>query len=174
MSAPLSEQSFFAVYSLVWIIAHAGLYVFFLKRKAAMKTERGVFFWHFGSFVVVCLAGLALVICRPGNESIAVLVFAGALHGVYSLSFLELWSLSEGGFSLRLLAEIANGADSPEVLAERSGATIGKNKLALRIESLRNLGLLMPNEMSLTPIGRAAALMLGFILSLSDGKSLNQ
>ena len=43
------------------------------------------------------------------------IVGAAAAHGIYSLSFLECWALSEGGYSLRVLDEIVRRGTVPLV-----------------------------------------------------------
>lgn len=99
---------------------------------------------------------------------------AAGSHGIYSLSFLELWSLTQGSYSLTILADVASGSNSnsqarsPMMLAE-----IGMQKRAERQVSLRKLGLLN-NQGSLTPAGRGAALVVAFIIFFSKGRNLNR
>lgn len=78
-----------------------------------------------------------------------------SLHGIYSLSFLELWSLAQGGYSLNIL-EYIHSKGEVGVEADLSQLKqIGSFKKANRIDSLQRLKLIRHQEeqLSLTQFG---------------------
>jgi hypothetical protein len=99
---------------------------------------------------------------------------AVGLHGIYSLSFLELWSLTEGSYSLSLLMRI-NSSETGITVEQLSGLkNIGTTKLAARHESLRRLGLVSDDPVfALTCQGRVCSRLLTFVIWLSNGQTMN-
>jgi hypothetical protein len=82
-----------------------------------------------------------------------------AIHGLYSLLFLEVWSLAQGGYSLSVLAGVVAEGAMPRREAESRFATIGSSKFADRMEAASRAGLLYKRggAIALTARGRAAA-----------------
>src|SRR5207248_3861685 len=102
---------------LAYVAAHFGLYALVLRRLPRFIEERVIFAYHAVSAVVltVLAPGLWLV----GVIDFATLVGLVSLHGLYSMSFLELWSLSQGGYSLQILdlIERSEAAGAPVAFA---------------------------------------------------------
>lgn len=151
---------------------HFAAYALAGRHLAALQTERGIFAYHALSYALALLAVAGTGITRtPGDTMILALLMA-SLHGIYSLSFLEIWSLTQGSYSLQLLHRIEQ-AGRAVLPSELVGAqAIGTQKQQERAGTLRKLGLIRPDG-TLTVFGRAAALGLRSILWLSNGKPLN-
>lgn len=155
-----------------YIVVHFAVYALLLRRARALKTERGIFLYHAVSYVL--LAGLTAFLgwWWRGAEIGAGVLFVAGLHGVYSLSFLELWSLAQGSYSLAILTRVAalGGTAAP---AELTGLqAVGSSKQQDRIESLKRLGLLRPDGRPGTT-GRIAAHLLRALLGISNGRITN-
>lgn len=134
------------------------------------RTECGIFLLHVGSFVI-CV-GIAAVLGYRLGTPLAGLVLAVGLHGLYSLSFLEAWSLTDGSYSFQLLNLIGQSG-RPVAAGDLAGAqAIGTQKQQDRADTLRRLGLVGAND-RLTFAGRLAAFALRAVLWLSNGKPMN-
>jgi hypothetical protein len=95
-------------------------------------------------------------------------ILVGSLHGIYSLSFLELWALADGGYSLAILESLARGDGQRASLAgmEQLGVTKNEGRLA----DLERTGLVESHAAGyrLTAAGRAAAGLIALIVWLAD------
>lgn len=118
-----------------------------------------MFLYHVLSAVAVGGVLVWIVVTTQWHRGIVPVVGAMSLHGVYSFSFLELWSLTQGSFSLSILDLFYTaGARNPGgIVLELEG--IGASKKRSRIESLERLGLLRRRgqRLGLTIMGRVAA-----------------
>jgi hypothetical protein len=145
---------------ILYLAAHLLLYLLVLRHVAAFARERVVFGYHAASFL-----GLVGVVAILRFSLPAVLAAIG-LHGIYSLSFLELWALADASYSLAILSRIqARGgaerlAEPPSVLEE-----LGGEKRSQRATDLQRLGLVRRNEtgLTLTPRGRLVAAALALV-----------
>jgi hypothetical protein len=87
-----------------------------------------------------------------------------SLHGIYSVSFLEIWSLAQGSYSMSVLSGIK---DKKSILRKDlvdSFSEIGDAKKNNRLAALIELGLVCQekNKFSLTKKGKVIALILRF------------
>ncbi|HJT78345.1 MAG TPA: hypothetical protein VJ739_14170 [Gemmataceae bacterium] len=155
-----------------YVAAHFAAYVLLFRHRAAFRRERPIFLYHAGPALAVTLTALALALAAPTPGRLAAFVLVVSLHGVYSISFLELWSLAQGGYSVNMLGwfERANAAGARPDLAELE--TIGSGKKADRLGGLQRLGLLQPHGPGyrLTGRGRLVAAALYGILRLANLK----
>lgn len=154
-----------------YLVVHLVVYALWLRHSRMLRTEAAIFVYH--AFSYCFLVGmLVLVATRLGQPGWIAALFAAGLHGIYSLSFLELWSLTQGSYSLGILARVAQtgGQASGVELAALQG--IGATKQKERRTALQRLGLTRPDG---TPTfrGRVAAVPLRTILWLSNGRPLN-
>ena len=80
------------------------------------------------------------------------------IHGIYSLSFLELWSLSQGGYSLQIL-KFVNQSKVSDISSLKSLGEIGASKKNDRINGLLKMRLIRKanNELELTALGYCIA-----------------
>jgi hypothetical protein len=155
--------------AVAYLLVHAGLYFVVLRRIPACVTERGVFLYHLVS--AVCFSGAALVLWLLVPSSGASFAFAVGvimMHGIYSLSFLEVWSLSEGGYSLQIMRAVVDSDRSGQPLDLTALEAIGSGKEAGRTESLARLGLIhqVDGQVWLTRRGQVAATLLAGLYSL--------
>src|SRR6266851_4454711 len=142
-----------------YLACHLLLYVTTLRTVAAFSRENIIFRYHWvsaaivGSVVTVAVANTR----RWGDLAAAVAVLS--LHGIYSMSFLELWSLAQGGYSVSILEE-AGHVGPPESKRDVSILhQIGASKTQNRLNTLERLGLArgQGDSIVLTPFGRLVA-----------------
>jgi len=103
------------------------------EREIAIAAYHGV---AFVTVVVVVAAAFA-----RGAIGFAALTGLLALQFIYSMSFLELWSLAEGSYSLQVLAKVSRQGSTSreELIAAR--AAIGEQKTRRRLDYLLGLKL---------------------------------
>ena len=156
-----------------YLLLHFLAYVLVLRRRPTFRTEKGAFFLHVGSFVVVLVAGAVRFWLAPGSEAAAKALGMAAAHGIYSLSFLELWALSEGGYSLRVLEAVFRAPDIPRADIVARFAELSERKKAGRLASLSQMGLVAcrGERYEATPRGRGIAAVLAGLTWLAGYKS---
>jgi hypothetical protein len=119
---------------------HALIY-FMLRNHTLFQSERGIFLYHFVSAAVFSLVALVTAVILLSDAVFAVAVGLIAAHCIYSLSFLELWTLAEGSYSMTILTGIASqGTLSRKVLVD-AFARIGDAKKGNRLSLLSQLSL---------------------------------
>ncbi|MCE7527853.1 hypothetical protein [Polynucleobacter sp. IMCC 30228] len=103
---------------------------------------------------------------------LADLILCISLYGIYAISFLEFWSLAQGGYSLSIIEEIRIAEYEYRKPDINKLATIGKIKFTNRIQSLLNKKILLEEKgnFELTPKGRLVFTVLNFIHWLVNGK----
>lgn len=148
----------------LYVAANFLLYTLLLRRFRLFARESLIFLYQFVSFLA-----LPILLATGGPSTphpFAAFVAALALHGVYSLSFLELWALSEGSYSLGMLdrIEAAGALDSSTNVDDLE--EIGSSKKSARLESLEKLGLIRSKNGSylLSPWGRVGAPVLRLLV----------
>lgn len=146
----------------VYIAAHFLLYALALRKLPVFRTERGIFLYHFAPAVLVSLAALACAVVEQSQFGIPGLVLVLSAHGIYSMSFLELWSLAQGGYSLSVVASVAK-AEAAGTKAEFSALeALGETKQRERLAGLERLGLVATTDgrIALTARGGRIAFLL--------------
>jgi hypothetical protein len=139
-----AERTYFILYALVvaYLCGHFAAYLLFFRHRGRLSTERSVFRYHFVSACLLSLAAILGVIRNPGDAAIATAIGVIFAHGIYSLSFLELWTLSQISYSREILllaklrGQFAKNAPPPEL------TRVGDSKKNDRFESLCRLKLL--------------------------------
>ncbi len=155
------------IFITAYLSVHFLLYTLVLRNLRFFYQEKNIFLYHAISFLGVSTAGVGLVVLEPAV--LGPVIGAVSLHGIYSLSFLELWALSDGGYSLRILDQI----DNPRAAADfKSLEVLGASKKKYRLSSLERLRLVAPHPAGwmLTSRGRAVAVFLGFFVFISKQK----
>jgi hypothetical protein len=126
---------------LSYLALHFLLYVLVLRGRPLVQSERGIFLYHFVSAAIFTLIAFAAAVSDFSDAAIAIAIGLSALHGIYSLSFLELWTLAEGSYSMSILTGIASqGTLSRDALID-AFARIGDAKKSDRLSVLSNLSL---------------------------------
>jgi hypothetical protein len=126
---------------LSYLALHFLLYVLVLRGRPLVQSERGIFLYHFLSATVFAVVALAAAVTPFSDAALAVAVGLIATHCIYSLSFLELWTLAESSYSMSILTGIASqGTLSRKTLID-SFARIGDAKKGNRLSVLVKLSL---------------------------------
>ncbi len=153
-------------WSIVYLLVHLLLYFAVLRTLRAFSREPIIFAYHFLSVLGVALLLLVgLVGGTPGVVDLATLVAIVSLHGIYSISFLELWSLSEGGYSLAIMEYVARHRARGERVGLEGLHRLGQAKQANRLAGIERLGLIRRagDGVELTSVGRVVAAVLAAI-----------
>ena len=157
---------------IAYIAFHLLIYVIWLRQQKSFRMEKAIFLYHCIPAAAILLALFGLLVVSRAAESLAFAVFAVSLHGIYSLSFLELWALSQGGYSIGILMRIdvaaVNGVEADMKSFEEMGETKRKDRLA----GLTRLKLIevSTGSYSLTACGRFVAAILSMAAWLTNLK----
>lgn len=136
------------------------LFVTVFRYRTSYKSESAILNLHIRSVGLLFFIGLLLFSINPGGEYV-IAVFTGLMiHGIYSLTFLEFWALSQGSFSLEALKKISHGQFNAEIVQQLINQ--GDEKLQSRIAGLEKSGWLRltHSEYHLTRKGYALAFFL--------------
>jgi hypothetical protein len=127
--------------ALAYLASHLLLYLIVLRTRPVFQSEYGIFRYHFVSATVFALVALVTALTHFSDASLALALGLIATHGIYSLSFLELWTLAEGSYSMSILT----GIDSQGILSRKTlvdaFARIGDAKKGNRLSVLIQLSL---------------------------------
>lgn len=145
--------------SLLYLLLHFAAYVLIFRGRPYFRTEKGIFLLHFVSAVALPFAVFALSLDSGLRVALLCGIAAAAAHGIYSISFLELWSLAWGSYSFIILQEIDSGRPASADRIVLDLGAIGDGKKDQRIQSLERLGLIAQDQarVFLTAKGRVAA-----------------
>ncbi|HLZ30428.1 MAG TPA: hypothetical protein VKV73_24165 [Chloroflexota bacterium] len=132
--------------TLVYVLLHFLCYALVLRHQPRFTRERVIFAYHASSEL-----GWALVLPIGGilgvwtNEGLAAWIAAVALHGIYSLTFLTLWSLASGGYSIGILAQI-DAVGHGQAVERADLELIGSDKKDARLRGVQALGLIRSRD----------------------------
>ena len=163
----------FFVGTLVFLCAHFALYCAVLRHNGSVSSESGILLYHVKSAVLVGLAGIVFLFAAPDFFlALAAIVASAACHGIYSLTFLELWTLSQISYSRDILTLVRReNVARPEIVTRL--AAVGDQKKADRLGALIKLGLVRKQGEAwvLSRRGFAVAVLLKVLLWLPDLRS---
>jgi hypothetical protein len=147
------------VWFALYIAVHLALYFAVLRHIHAFGSERTIFLYHAISAVGVTLVALASLFVPGSGVDLEWAIAVIAMHGIYSTTFLEVWSLAQGGYSLLILEHMKRaelGGKKPDVEVLRG---IGASKLGNRLTALAEAGLVRQDgeRVSLTAAGKVVA-----------------
>jgi hypothetical protein len=165
----LREHGITAAVGLSYLVLHALLYVLVLRDRPLFQSERGIFLYHFVSAALLALVAFAAAIIHFSDAALAIATGLVAIHCIYSISFLELWSLAEGSYSMSILTGIASqGTLSRNALIE-AFARIGDTKKGDRLSVLSKLSLAHRDNARwrLSPRGRVVATLVNTLIWLA-------
>jgi len=132
----LGSGETFGSVGLGFLAVHFALYAVLLRQLSTFQTERGIFLYHFISAVVFGGGCAAVVLFSDGDVFSSIVLALIAAHGIYSISLLELWSLSQGSYSLSILNGVQCGRiHTRQQLIERF-TRIGSTKKLDRLTAL--------------------------------------
>ncbi len=157
----------------IYLTLHFALYALWLRGRASGQSEAVMFLYHaLPAAVVAAITVVRAALDGWAASTVAEAVLLVSLQGMYSLTFLELWSLAQRGYSLSILAEFesarADGLTPDTSRLER----IGQEKQSDRLAGLSKLGLVVGRDgrFVLTPFGRGIAFMLQTLVFLANVK----
>lgn len=161
----------FLGYGILALLVHTSVYLVGLRQ--VLRSEFAIFAYHlFPSLLLFALA-VAFAMSDLSDDRIAAAVALTALNGIYSLTFLELWTLSQISYSREVLVKAqAGNLHSASSHADHLWR-LGDEKRTARLESLRGMGLLAstPDGWKLGRRGRALSAFLQFLLWLPNLRS---
>jgi hypothetical protein len=135
----LREHGITIVMGVSYLALHALLYFFVLRYRPLFQSERGIFLYHLVSATLLMLVAFATAFAHFSDAAVAIAIGLSAIHGIYSLSFLELWTLAEGSYSMTILTGIASqGTLSRKALID-AFARIGDAKKSNRLSVLSKM-----------------------------------
>jgi hypothetical protein len=152
-----------------YLALHVLLYVFVLRGRPLVQSERGIFLYHFASAAVFTLVALCVAVTYLSDAAFATAVGLSAIHGIYSLSFLELWTLAEGSYSMSILTGIASQGRLSRSTLIGAFARIGDAKKDDRLSVLSKLSLARRdgNHWRLSARGRVVANLVNLLIWLA-------
>jgi hypothetical protein len=154
--------------SIAYVATHLVLYVVIVRKRQVH--EAGIFLFHAGSFLVFLTMLLGITLFSFSGGLLAGALAGVSVHAIYSLSFLELWALSDGSLSLRIMADVAGSGRSTRAdIIARNHPTSDKKKQH-RMETLMRLGLARKDgcDYHLTGHGRLLAAIFAAIAASAD------
>ena len=139
----ISENDFVSM-GILTLALH--LIVYLLALRSRLRTEAAIFVYHFVPTVILFVCSVIFFVISMTEERIASAITLISLNGIYSLTFLELWTLSQISYSRELLIK----AKANKFLSTSSHvdelARLGDRKRSERLQSLCDLGLLLPTD----------------------------
>jgi len=158
--------------SLIFIFLNFLIYFFYYRHRPIGRSEKGIFLYQLMSLLILTTLTVLIVHDQNLEAFITAIIFSISIHGIYSLSFLEIWSLSEGGYSLQILDIIDRNMGFLPEESFNNLVKVGDEKKSKRINSLVKLNLIKVsgNYISLTYYGIIASVIVKSFRFLADIK----
>lgn len=155
-----------------FLVFHFLIYIVFLKKY--ISSEKAIIGYHFFSAVVVAVCSFVLYVNTGyllSQISVKMSIILG-IHGVYSLTFLEIWSLTQGSYALTILSKLYNANANHGVTDFSALEQVGAAKQGNRIQHLISLGLIKVSgeKMRLTSLGHMIACFSNGVSYLANTK----
>jgi hypothetical protein len=143
-----------------YVCLHLGVYL--ARRPVALSSERGILLYHLASFGLWVILALVGAVVSGTDLAWATAISVLAFHGIYSLSFLEIWSLTRGNHSLSIIAALSRmqGTAAPGDITVLD--QIGGDEETSRLAQLERIDLVdrRDGRLELTQRGRLVATVL--------------
>lgn len=149
-----------------YLAIHFFLYLSVLRKLEGFRKEGVIFLYHCIPAGIVIVAVLAIALLSPFEDSLDFTLLAISVQGIYSLSFLELWSLAQGGYSISMLIRVDGAARRGIELDRAALENIGSGKKTSRLDALQRLKLL-ENFGPVIRLTRRGTTVAGFLRRLS-------
>lgn len=147
------------LYFTIYLLLHFAIYAVVLRRRPLFHRELPIFLYHVLPASLAAIGAVGSIIAEPSVDLLLQAVWIVAIQGMYSLSFLELWALSQGGYSIHILSRHESSYRNG-TLAEPTGLDqFGAAKKGDRLRGLRHLRLIraVPGGYGLSTAGRVVA-----------------
>lgn len=150
---------------MLYILCHLAFYLLYGKKIMVLGTERGIFLFHFLSFCFLVTVSISISYILHLDKSVITGMAVAGMHGIYSLTFLELWALLQGGYLIRVLKFAPNLKGLEE---------LGDRKLNERLISIQKLGLISVRDdvVSITFFGKIISSLLFTVVKLCNLKTI--
>ena len=125
--------------SAAWVGLHFVTFALVFRRLAVFGSEKVILLYHLLSCAAAGMGVVLWGVWASSPEFFSALLAVIGLHGVYSMSFLVMWSSSEGGFSLRMMKALEGGPRPRSDVADEFIA-LGDTKRVQRLSSLQRSG----------------------------------
>jgi hypothetical protein len=148
---------------------HFAGYVLYFRGTSAGRTESGIFHYHLFSFIAISMIGSITFFIRPEDEIAAGAILSICLHAIYSMTFLEFWSLSQGSFSHAILVRLSQWDHTTKGDLIQEFNILGASKKTNRVAVLSRLGLIRRDPTGaweLTMLGNLGASIIAILLWL--------
>lgn len=155
---------------LVYLVAHLAVYILILRQRYLFQTERGIFLYHLASAGFCSFVALGVLVIYRTDDAFADMCAMVAAHGIYSISFLELWSLAQGSYSLSIMKRGQSGQTPSRVELIDTFSRIGNVKKFDRLSGLSGSRLiqLRGDRWTLSGTGKALAAFLRALIWLAN------
>jgi membrane-associated HD superfamily phosphohydrolase len=154
---------------IIGLSVHILLYFFFLRKK--VRTEVNILGYHI--LLSLFLAVITILFLKSQYASYSAIILTVSIYGIYSLSFLELWTLSQISYSREILVKAKNGIISENNDYFVQLQNLGDQKRVARLNSLKSKRIIFikNNTWHLTKLGQFIANILNIILWLPNIKN---
>ena len=152
--------------ALLYIGAHFLVYAAAARNQRTFRSERAIVLYHALPFVLMCAALTALGVTLGFRRTLPALILGICLLSLYSMSFLEIWAISDGSIYFRLLCRLADGRGQPVELREIANLEEdGRSRRDVRQDGLVALKLVKSSgaRLRLTAAGGCVHRVLGLI-----------
>jgi hypothetical protein len=159
----------------VLIVVHVAGYLVSVRYLPFLSTERAVIRYHVAFVLAMALTAGVFLASRPDAATLTWTVALVAMTGFYSLSFAIFWSLSEGSYSLAMIARVRD-AGAAHWLGDLSDLEmIGAAKQETRIANMARLRLLTidGDRLRLAPRGRWIVRLMRVMRALTNTQQGN-
>lgn len=158
------ETTRWLVGAAVWLAAHFLIFVVWFRHTRFATSEKAIFLFHLWPALLLSTIFALAALVRPSSASLAVAAIAIFGHGIYSLTFLELWTLAQISYSREVLSHARRSGLDTE--AQATLVRLGDEKRAGRLHALSGSGMVRieNGRWSLTPRGRLAATLLRIVM----------
>ena len=170
MIASPDHLSAYSLLSGIYLALHFFTYVFVLRKLEIFELEKSIFLYHVIPAFLFCCAVLFSLVANTSEQYIAVAVALICVHGIYSLTFLELWTLSQISFSREVLIHVAKHGSLETAPPPRDLVQIGESKRSGRLDVMLRLRLIEQEDdhFHLTRRGRLVGSALATIAWLAN------
>jgi hypothetical protein len=135
----VSETNFLSI-GILALAIHLFIYLVALRRR--LRTEVAIFLFHLVPTLTMFVCSVIFVLISMTEERVASAITLISTNGIYSLTFLELWSLSQISYSREVLVKVKSGHLLSISSYTDELAAIGDKKRTERLIALCNMGLL--------------------------------
>lgn len=145
-------------------------FIFFIAwLGSGRRSEFSVLIFHIFSFLLLSFS--VFMIYHSEDDHFIFISGIIALHGIYSLSVLELYSLSQGSYAISILKSLKNNPQEKFKII-KDFHKLGEQKRIFRIEGLRKYFIMMENgKLKLTALGffaSRAIILLRFLANIVE------